>query len=444
MPKQRLDVAVVGAGVAGLAAARRLLAAGLSVRILEARPRIGGRILTVRDPRVAAPIELGAEFLHGAADSIAQIAREAGLIAYEVAGSHQQTMGGRVVPLPDFWDRIGNVLDRIGGERRRDESLDDALARRPGGRALAHARALTREFVEGFHAADASRVSARAVASEGNPGEDQEERRIGRLVDGFDRVPAALAQGVHGSLTLGARVQAIRWRRGRVELRVHRDELFEELVVARAAVITLPLGVLQAPPETDGGIMFDPPPATLREDAARLAMGDVVRIVLLVDEDFWSRVAPGANAPVREGCFSFLHTGDSDVRIWWTQFPLRVPLIVGWTGGPRATHLTNRSADIPRLAVASLATSIGMPVRRVARLIRDAWLHDWAADPYSRGAYSYPLVGGSDAARALARPVQRTLFFAGEATSADGDNGTVHGAIDSGHRAAAQVLRALG
>lgn len=85
-----------------------------------------------------------------------------------------------------------------------------------------------------------------------------------------------------------------------------------------------------------------------------------------------------------------------------------------------------------------------MDRRFVDRHLMRTFAHDWSRDPFSRGAYRYPLVGGSDAGIALARPLRSTLFFAGEATDAEGRNGTVHGAIASGHRAAAQVHRALG
>ena len=70
----------------------------------------------------------------------------------------------------------------------------------------------------------------------------------------------------------------------------------------------------------------------------------------------------------------------------------------------------------------------------------DFFVHDWQSDPYCRGAYSYALVDGNEAARRLAAPVGNTLFFAGEATDCNGHNGTVHGAIASGQRAAAELI----
>jgi len=84
-----------------------------------------------------------------------------------------------------------------------------------------------------------------------------------------------------------------------------------------------------------------------------------------------------------------------------------------------------------------------MPIRRLTALLEETWFHDWLHDPFARGAYSYPLVGGADAPADLAKPLRGTLFFAGEATDVSGSTGTVHGAISSGRRAAAQVKRAL-
>jgi monoamine oxidase len=104
--------------------------------------------------------------------------------------------------------------------------------------------------------------------------------------------------------------------------------------------------------------------------------------------------------------------------------------------GADPTRVTER-------ALASLSTSFGISRRTIDRHVIGTFRHDWSRDPFARGAYSYPLVGGSEAAKALARPVRGTLFFAGEAADAEGRNGTVHGAIATGYRAAAQLWRAF-
>jgi monoamine oxidase len=131
--------------------------------------------------------------------------------------------------------------------------------------------------------------------------------------------------------------------------------------------------------------------------------------------------------------------------VCWTLYPTDAPVVVAWFGGPAAASLARcGGAEIESRAVSALARRLHIGRRRFERRVRRCHLHNWSADPFSRGAYSYVLVGGSDAAAALARPVAGTLFFAGEAFDAEGRNGTVEGAIGSGRRAAKQVRRALG
>ena len=186
------DVAVVGAGVAGLAAMRELESRGLRVRVIEARDRIGGRILTMRDGRLAHPIELGAEFIHGSAEETVRIVGDAHLLACAVEGQRFRARGGRLTKLGDFWKRLDIVMRRLD-PKKADRSFADFLAEAPGGRSAAEARTLARQFVEGFHAADTRRISARALADGGSPGDDPEEQRMLRVADGYDRVPAWLA-----------------------------------------------------------------------------------------------------------------------------------------------------------------------------------------------------------------------------------------------------------
>ena len=104
------DIAVIGAGAAGLAAARALMQSGFDVVVLEARDRIGGRIYTLRDPESHLPIELGAEFIHGAAPEIGEITREARLATVEIDGSRWQANEGVFRRADGFWERIDRVM----------------------------------------------------------------------------------------------------------------------------------------------------------------------------------------------------------------------------------------------------------------------------------------------------------------------------------------------
>jgi monoamine oxidase len=162
-----------------------------------------------------------------------------------------------------------------------------------------------------------------------------------------------------------------------------------------------------------------------------LEMGNVLRLVLQFREAPWG---PG---------LGFLHVPGAVLPTWWTAAPVRAPMIVAWAGGPSAERLLRHDRqELAAVALDVLAPAIGVERERLGDLLVEAYHHDWSADPFARGAYSYALVGGADAFTALGQPVEGTLVAAGEATAGDGENGTVQGAIASGERAARAILAA--
>ncbi len=443
-------VVIVGAGAAGLAAARALHEAGIDVEVLEARDRIGGRVFTITDPHTTRPIELGAEFIHGQAPELQRLLDEAALVSADVCGTRWTATRSGLRPLTGFWERLDRamrLLDTSGPakaghhKRQTDRSVDEVLRARPGGRRLAPERAFARQYVEGFHAADPRLVSAQALAEGGSPGDDIRERRMAHVVDGYDRVIAWLAGPLSTRIRLSSIVTAVRWKPRRVVIEVAR----RKPMTARAAIVTIPLGVLQSPPDRRGAIAFEPALRAKAHALDHLAMGAAVRVVLRLSKRFWTDET-FANTHASEGVerMSFLQTSDRDFPTWWTTYPFTSPLIVGWCGGPRARALLDQSsAALADCAVNALARQCGLTRRRMRSMVEDSWTHNWVHDPFARGAYSYQKAGGVDAPAMLARPLAGTLFFAGEATDTEGATGTVHGAIATGRRAARQVQRAL-
>jgi monoamine oxidase len=428
----KADVIIVGAGASGLAAARVLRDRGVHVEVLEARDRIGGRIFTHRDPRAPAPIELGAEFVHGSAPEVMSIVREAGLLAVDICGNRWERRGRKLIPSKEFWNRLEHIMGRMSASREPDRSFYEFLATKPGGRKFALDRALAREYVEGFHAADVLRISERALAKGGSPHGDVNEQRIGRVLDGYDHVPGWLSRKPHDSVRLRTVVRTIEWEPGAVHLDSSKGSF-----AAKAAILTLPIGVLQARPGDVGAVSIHPAIAKHEEALSLVATGPVTRIVLLFREEFW-RKGKLAN-------MSFLQGSDPDVPVWWTLAPLRAPMLVAWAGGRRGAALALLSPEERRdRALASAARHFGVARQKLASLLVDYWTHNWEDDPFSRGAYSYPLVGGSKAGETLAKPIRGTLWVAGEATVEEANSGTVHGAIRSGRRAATQLARHLG
>jgi monoamine oxidase len=438
----RTDVVIVGAGVAGLAAARRLHEHGTRVIVLEGRHRIGGRVYTVLDPNAPVPIELGAEFLHGDAPEVREVADAAQLTAVAIDGDRWLAAHGRFTRMDDFFVRLNRVLGQASASRTPDRPLGELIAERPGGHRFAEDRRLAREFVEGFHAAELDRISERAVAQGGNPGESAEEQRIARLLEGYDTVALWLASPVQRFVRLGQVVSEIAWSRGRAQVRATGAGGAITTVTAKAVIITIPISLLHAEARGRGAIAFSPEIPQVRLAASRLAMGQVQRIGVLLDRPLVELLGERRHTQLARA--AFVQARGVDVPGWWTSYPLRTGLLIGWAGGPAAIALSSDPARLAARALRSLADVFGVTSRFIDRHLVGTFLHDWTHDPFSRGAYSYPLVNGSDAAKTLARPIGGTLFLAGEATDAEGRNGTVHGAIASGKRAAAQVHRVLG
>jgi monoamine oxidase len=436
---KRYDAVIVGAGVAGLAAAQRLLARGRSVAVLEARNRIGGRIWTTHVPELTSPIELGAEFLHADARESRTLARRAGLTVVDIGGERWMSREGELRRAPGFEKRVERLLGRFRDDLEDDRSVADALGAM---RSLkSEDKLLATRFVEGFHAADTDRISEQSLAGSAD---DPDTMRIARVGGGYDQLVNALAESSRKHVHLDHVVSRITWRRGDAVITsrsssgsAHAD------IGTQNVVVTVPLGVLQAARDSKGAVGFDPPVPSVEAAVQGLVMGGVFRIAIRFDAPFWtlSRFSKRHG----DGQFkdmSFVQSLEPlPFPVWWTTYPLEAPLLVGWSGGPNAWKLTGKTPDeISDNAVRSLARVFGMTRQSVERHVLAVFTHDWLTDPYSRGAYSYVAVGGSAASAVLARPIERTLYFAGEHAST-GRNGTVDGAISSGFRAAGQLLR---
>jgi monoamine oxidase len=437
-----VDVVIVGAGAAGLAAARELRAAGIRIAILEARGRVGGRIFTYRDRRIPVPIELGAEFLHGSTPETSAIIAEANLTVYDVAGEHWRANEGKLKRGGGFGRRIERVMERLDQHRMPDQSFLSYLQSYANKPKLARDRQLASDFIQGFHAADVSRISAQALAEWENSVERPEENRTGRVLEGYDRVAAWLAREVYDAVILNTTVERVVWEPGQVQIETCSAEGdVRTSYTAKTAIITVPLSILQLTSPEQGGIEFSPDVPVMRDAVSRLAMGSAIRVVFAFDEPFWEHRRQKHAHGNALAQLSFLYGRGTDIPVWWTLFPLRLPVMVGWIGGPPAAELAQEDdATIQHRALASLAHHLGTAVRRLESLVNGGWIHNWERDPFTRGVYSYPLTGGKHAAAQLAQPVEGTLFFAGEAAASQGRNGTVEGALMTGRQAAQSVL----
>jgi monoamine oxidase len=437
------DILVLGAGVAGLVAARELAQRGARVAVVEARDRIGGRIWTryvpAPDGAGSIAVELGAEFVHGLPAESWALLRAARLDTHELDGTSLQFIDGRLATFaeqPRSFDVIHNMQRWMECQPPDvDLSFSEYLERAQVPREL---RAAALSYVEGFNAADGRLISVRSLTRQQQAEDQMHGDRIFHVRPGYDALPAFLAQQIEqtgGTILLRRIVREIAWAPGTVTLSGVTDSGQPFGLCATRTVITLPLGVLQA-----GSVKFVPQPSDRLTVARALAMGSAIRISLVFRSAFWRSSGIGSVSPAVAAALenlSFLFAYGESPRTWWTSMPDPTPMITGWAGGPRARVRPDAWLN---QALATLAKVMQRRVSEIQQLLVSWHCHDWQADECSLGAYSYAPAGAISASQQMTEPVERTLFFAGEHTDVSYNWGTVHGAVRSGLRAARQIL----
>jgi monoamine oxidase len=387
------DVIIVGAGAAGLAAARALRERGVSVLVLEARNRAGGRAYSKPSRTGEYAVELGAEFIHGRAPATMELLRECGARAIELGDA-----------VPRIWESTRQVLEQV--DLAGPDSSVDAFLKRLNTPQARDARML----IEGFDAAITGDASIKAVAQEWRAAAETGSQ--GRPEHGYGRIVAHLVDALDGSIKFNHTVQTVCRSSGSVDI---------DGLRARRAIVTVPIGVLKS-----RRMKFLPDlPPDARQAIDAIAMGPVVKVVLEFRTCFWNE--------------AFFETPpDCLFPTLWSRRPQETPLLVAWAGGDAAL----RASRGDPLASAIKTCKRVFSHIDVDREMVAAYYHDWQSDAFAYGAYSYLRVDGGDARMRLTQPLDGALYFAGEATCSD-DAGTVESALQSGYNAARAVLAGL-
>ena len=432
----RADVVVIGAGAAGVFAMRELVSSGLTAICVEARNRIGGRIFTQRS-LARQPVELGAEFVHGEGNIVHQLCREYGLTLVPHLGETYSWLDGQLLPeskLPRppqvLLREIRRLAERMRLAGRGDTPLPVFLSTPEFAEILARS-AVTRRYIEQLIKNDHS-VEPTVLTLEGwlEPDVTGFEANF-HVEEGYSALLRRATESATLDIRLNRPVQRIEWEPGSVTVFAHNLAL-----QSRAAIVTLPLGVLQ-----QGDVIFDEPLPTLKIEAIHaLRAGKAFKMVTSYrawhgDRSFW----PDGMAFLVSALDSQLH---------WPTFPTRRRgqrhLLTHLVGGDAADRFGHHP-DPPQAILNQLVHMF--ETERIRDLFVRAEWRVWHDDRYCRSGYSaFPDDYFPDARDALGTPLAETLYFAGEAVGVKGKPGnvaSVHGAIESGIQAARDVIASL-
>jgi len=417
-------VVVVGAGIAGLGAARALADAGIQVTVIEARNRLGGRILT--DRSLGFPIDLGAAWIHGIENNpVADLALKAKLPTFVTDyGSFAIYDSGK--PLSNdvatevdaafaaLWE---DVLRAKEAAQTRD-TLEPAFlaAVKNTGFEGARKRALEATIASAVETEAGANLSALGLAAFDEDVAFEGDDWL--LPQGYAAIVDGLAQGI--TVRLNEPVKSIAYDDKGVAVTTGTS-----LIRADKVVVTIPLGVLKK-----GGVTFIPTlPEATRKAIQQLNMGILNKVAMIYDQRFWP-----------EETHSFLQAKENRSEvIEFFNFDGVVgrPVLVALLGGKLGRELESIGPKaVQDLVTNELRAMFGTSVTTPKRFVGTRWL----GDPWSRGSYSLVPPGATmEAYDALSVPVADRVYLAGEHTHRKHPS-TVHGALLSGRRAAAQVL----
>ena len=419
---QSWDTLIIGAGAAGVAAGRKLVDAGQSILIVEARPRIGGRIWT--DAAFADfPIDLGAEFIHGEDAVTHALVAAAGFSTLDAPRKKKLQIGAdgtlyRVDQLPPPLAQTVRALFAAYAEltqqtwRNRDQSLADYL--RTCG-FDAQAIALADVLLAQTCCASIETLSCADLAREMRV--DHAGLQEFHIRQGYMALLQHYSRGL--PIRLNAPVELVRWSADGVEVMAGGEQLR-----AARGIVTLPIGVLQS-----GTVRFEPPlPPAKTQAIGAFRMEPGTKLIYRFAERLWD-----------DDLVYVCHTGLA--ARWWTPGYGRANahVLCCFVTAERARQIDAMPEGAAlALGLAEIGSLLGQP--DLAKACVQAKRVCWAHEPFTRGAYAHIPPGAADARLDLAQPVDDVLFFAGEATAHDTNPQTVHGAIESGWRAARQVL----
>ena len=416
------DVIVIGGGISGLNAAVHLAKNGIRVLLLEARSRLGGRILS--EVFHSVPVELGAEFIHRQQGCFYNYIHQLNLQTYNPHSSNNGFSHTKKNGLQNFNFSTSKLLKKafyFFSNFSEDISIAEAFDQIPKDTFSKQELLSIKNWIEAYHALDVSKASLKFILAE-----DSEVTTI-KLKTTYSSIIKNLEKEIYNlgiEIKFNHIVHHIDWADDIIKIVVNNDTSF----FTKKVLLTVPISMLK-----NQSIKFNP--LLSKEKALScFEMGLVEKVNIILRKN-----------PL-DLRFTFLYSQDTLFNYWLhTAINSEYFILTAWVGGARASQIQGfNEQKVKEAAIYSLSQISSCSQKELEKNVCQIFYHNWSHDSFSQGAYSYITPGGMNGPDLLAKPVDKKLYFAGEATSQNNQTSTVHGGFESGERVAKKILSSLG
>jgi monoamine oxidase len=415
MMEQR-SVIIIGAGAAGLMAAKELSAKGFNTTILEAGEKAGGRMCT-ETKSFGFAIEPAAEFIHGNLELTLGLLKEANIEATPINGEMVH-IGDTIQDTAEenYWPLMMQHMEEL----QEDITLQQFLNTYFSGDEYKIFRKQIEGFAQGFDLADPAKAATIPLKEEWQHEQEQQYRIAGGYISLTNFLLQCCKEN-NASIYYNSNVHHIEWQPNHATVSCTNRKKF----IADKIIITVPLGVLQ-----QQNISFTPAIPEQQNAWMNIGFGNVIKVLVHFKTGFWQAY----------GYAGFIISNEV-IPTWWLQTPDN-NVLTGWLGGPSSSQFNNyTTGQMLELTLQSLSNIFKTPVDFIKQQLQHFAVYNWENQPYTLGGYSYNTLSSIHAKQTLTNPIAHTIYFAGEALYTGDAQSTVEAALQTGLAAAQKIIQ---